>query len=68
MNIQRAKEIAAAPEMVLVSYMGVPVVIQQVQEENATAKVYPLELPDEQQTVPVEALTEEFNEPDLPFV
>lgn len=68
MNVQRAKEIAEASEMVDVSYYGVPVYIQHVNAGNETARIFPVENPDKEQTVPLSALSEEFIEPDIPFV
>lgn len=68
MNIERAKEIAASDQYVDVHYLGVPVYIQGVDETSGLATIYPRELPDDRQTVPVDALSEEFYEPDLPFV
>ncbi|WP_100331234.1 H-type small acid-soluble spore protein [Bacillus xiapuensis] len=58
MNIQRAKEISALPEMVHVTHNGVPVYIQRVDEDTKTARVYPLYQPDREQTVPLNSLTE----------
>lgn len=69
MNVQRAREIAASPEMVDVSYYGVPVYIQHVNAGAETARIFPLERPEEEQTVPLDALSEgASSEPDLPFV
>lgn len=68
MNAQRAKEIAESGEMIDVSYYGVPVYIQHVNMGTGTARIFPVENPDKEQTVPVEALSEERSEPDLPFV
>jgi small acid-soluble spore protein H (minor) len=68
MDLQRAKEIAASEETVDVSYYGVPVTIQRVEEGTATAVIFPIDRPQEEQTVPLDALSEEFEEPDIPFV
>ncbi|MBW5446015.1 H-type small acid-soluble spore protein [Cohnella sp. CFH 77786] len=69
MNAQRAKEIAESPEMVDVSYYGVPVYIQHVNAGAGTARIFPLDKPGEEQTVPLDTLTEGFEtETDLPFV
>ena len=68
MNVQRAKEIAETTEMVGVSYYGVPVYIQHVNAGNETARIFPVNDPEKEQTVPLSALSEEFNEPDIPFV
>jgi small acid-soluble spore protein H (minor) len=68
MDAQRAKEIAESGEMIDVFYYDVPVYIQHVNMGAGTARIFPLENPDKEQTVPVEALTEERSEPDIPFV
>ncbi|WP_276353383.1 H-type small acid-soluble spore protein [Cohnella caldifontis] len=71
MNAQRAEEIASSPELVDVSYYGIPVYIQHVDAEAGTARIFPRENPEEEQTVPLDALSEDFPEaelPDLPFV
>jgi small acid-soluble spore protein H (minor) len=58
MNTERAKEIAASPVMANVTYNGVPIYIQQVEEESGTATIYPLDEPDNKQTVSVNSLKE----------
>ncbi|MBO8177093.1 MAG: small acid-soluble spore protein H [Bacillus sp. (in: Bacteria)] len=58
MNTERAKEIAASPVMANVTYNGVPIYIQQVDEESGTATIYPLDEPDNKQTVSVNSLKE----------
>jgi small acid-soluble spore protein H (minor) len=65
----RAKEISDSPEMLIVSYFGVPVFIEHVNLGAGTARIHPLDRPDEEQTVPVDVLTEEFNDEfDTPFM
>jgi len=59
MNAQRAKEITASAEMINVTHNGIPVYIQRVNEENETARVYPLYQPDREQTVPLNSLMEQ---------
>jgi len=59
LNAQRAKEIAASPDMVNVTYNGTPIYIQQVNEENETARIYPLDEPENEQEVALESLREE---------
>jgi len=59
MNTQRAQEIAESPEMVQVTYDGVPIYIQHVDEQNEMARIYPLEAPQLEQTVPIRSLVEE---------
>ncbi|NIK66993.1 H-type small acid-soluble spore protein [Paenibacillus sp. BK033] len=69
MEASRAKEIAESPDMIIVSYFGVPVFIEHVNVGAGTARIHPTATPEEEQTVPVEVLEEEFNEElDLPFV
>ena len=58
MNIQRAQEIASSPNMEHVEYNGVPIYIQRVDAQNETARIYPLDQPDQEQEVPVRSLTE----------
>jgi small acid-soluble spore protein H (minor) len=59
MNNQRAQEIAASPIMANVSYQGVPVYIQNVDEQNETARIYPLDQPENEQSVPLTSLIEQ---------
>ncbi|OMP68763.1 small acid-soluble spore protein H [Domibacillus epiphyticus] len=58
MNKQRAQEIAASPVMANVTFNEVPVYIQHVEESNETARVYPLNDPQNEQNVPLSALRE----------
>jgi len=58
MNIQRAKEIAASPEMAHVTYNGVPIYIQHVNDEKETARIFPLDRPEQEMEVPVRSLVE----------
>ncbi|MNZ96163.1 Small, acid-soluble spore protein H [compost metagenome] len=58
MNIQRAQEIAASPVMENVEYNGTQIYIQHVDEENETARIYPIDQPDQEQEVPVRSLYE----------
>ncbi|WP_203362718.1 H-type small acid-soluble spore protein [Bacillus sp. REN10] len=58
MNSQRAKEITASPEMIHVTYNGVPIYIQDVDAKSETARIYPLDHPDKEQTVPLRSLSE----------
>lgn len=58
MNIQRAKEIESSPSMANIAYNGMPVYIQHVDERTETARIYPLNEPEKEQTVPVQSLTE----------
>ncbi len=58
MNKQRAQEIAASPVMANVTFDGVPIYIQHVDENNETARIYPLDEPENEQTVPLNSLVE----------
>ena len=40
MNIQRAKELSVSAEQANVSFQGMPVMIQHVDESNETARIY----------------------------
>lgn len=59
MNTQRAKEIAASPVMVHVTHRGVPIYIQHVDEKTETARIYPLNEPENEQNVPLHSLLEQ---------
>ncbi len=58
MNKQRAQEIAASPVMANVTFNEVPIYIQHVEESNETARIYPLDEPQNEQNVPLDALRE----------
>ena len=58
MNAQRAQEIAESPDMEAVTYNGVQVYIQHVDENNGTARVYDLNNPQNEQEVPLSSLKE----------
>ncbi len=58
MNKQRAQEIAASPVMANVTHEGVPIYIQHVDEERETARIYPLDQPEQEQEVPLNSLIE----------
>lgn len=59
MNLIRAKEIASMGEMVNVQYEGEPIYIQSVDEEQGTARIFPLNNPQSEKNVPVEGLLEQ---------
>ena len=59
MNKLRASEIAASPVMANVTYEGVPVYIQHVDEQNETARIYPLDQPENELQVPLDSLKEQ---------
>ncbi|SDO54534.1 small acid-soluble spore protein H (minor) [Paenibacillus sp. yr247] len=58
MNNQRAQEIAVSPIMANVTYNGTPVYIQNVDDKNETARIYPLDQPESEQEVPLSSLIE----------
>lgn len=60
MNKQRAQEIAASPIMANVTYNGVPIYIQHVDEKNETATIYPLDEPENEQHVSLNNLKEDY--------
>lgn len=59
MNKQRAQEIATSPVMAHVTYNGTPIYIQHVDDQNETVRIYPLDQPDNEQTVPLNSLREQ---------
>ncbi|MBM7551984.1 H-type small acid-soluble spore protein [Thalassobacillus pellis] len=59
METHRAKEITDSPNMIPVTYNGTPVFIQHVDEKNETARIYPLDSPEEELEVAVRGLNEE---------
>ncbi|WP_026584801.1 H-type small acid-soluble spore protein [Bacillus sp. J33] len=59
MNIGRAKEISESAEMVGVTYNGNPVIIQHVDEQTKTARIYTKADPENEMDVPVNSLIEE---------
>jgi small acid-soluble spore protein H (minor) len=58
MNKQRAQEIASSPVMANVTYNGVPIYIQHVDESNETARIYPLGRPENEEEVSINSLLE----------
>ncbi|MGY4690712.1 H-type small acid-soluble spore protein [Salibacterium sp. K-3] len=59
MDILRAKEISESPVMAGVTYDGTPVYIQRVHDEDNTARIYSLDDPDYELTVPLHDLIED---------
>jgi small acid-soluble spore protein H (minor) len=58
MNTTRAKEIAASPSMANVTFNNIPIYIQNVDENNQTARIYPLEEPNNETVVSLSLLKE----------
>jgi small acid-soluble spore protein H (minor) len=59
MNIARAKEIAETGKTVHVTFQGTPIMIQHVNEQDGTARIYPISHPEQEQTVTVNSLQEQ---------
>lgn len=60
MEKERAEEIAESPVMANVSYQGEAIYIQHVDEESDTARIYPLDEPENEQSVPLNELNEDY--------
>ncbi|PYZ96471.1 small acid-soluble spore protein H [Alteribacter lacisalsi] len=58
MQAGRASEISQSPVMANVTYFETPVYIQHVDEQNGTARIFPLDNPEQEQEVPLSQLTE----------
>ncbi|PGT81710.1 MULTISPECIES: H-type small acid-soluble spore protein [Bacillaceae] len=58
MNVNRAKEISSMGEMVNVQFEGESIYIQSVNEEQETARIFPINNPQAEKNVPVDRLTE----------
>ncbi len=61
MNIQRAQEIAESGHLAKVFYNGERVYIQHVDEQKETARIYPLDDPQNEQEVSLSSLKENLN-------
>lgn len=59
MDIQRAKEIASSPDMINVTYNGIPIYIENISEEENTACIHALAQPDNRKEVSLSSLSEE---------
>lgn len=58
LDSKRVKEILQSDAMIQVNYNGIPVYIQEVDEEKQMAKVFPLDNMDHVQHVDIEGLHE----------
>lgn len=58
MDKNRAKNIASSPIMANVTYNGTQIYIENVNENNETANIHPLNQPDSRQEVPLTSLVE----------
>jgi len=61
LNTQRAIEISESSIMAQVTFNGKPVYIQHVDEQNETARIYPLDQPENEQFVPLNQLSENWD-------
>lgn len=59
MNSQRAQEIVESMKDVQVLFNGTPVMIQHVDHDKETARVYEKSQPENEMTVPVQQLMEQ---------
>lgn len=59
MDSQRAKEILESPHMISVTMLGIPVYIQRVNEDQQTARIFPLDEPNHEQEVSLNELIEQ---------
>ena len=57
-NVQRAEEISQSPLIAKVTYNGEKVYIQHVDKDKHTARIYPLDDPQNEQEVPITKLIE----------
>lgn len=58
MDPKRAKDIASSPVMVNVTHNGVPIYIESIASDSATAYVHPLNQPNNRQKVNISSLIE----------
>lgn len=58
MDKRRAKEIVSSPIMVNVTYNGTSIYIENVDENNATADIHPINQPNNKQEVALTSLIE----------
>jgi small acid-soluble spore protein H (minor) len=59
LNKQRAKEISESPVMANVLYNGKSIYIQHVDEQNETARIYPIDQPESEKEVSLSELLEQ---------
>lgn len=58
MDRRRAKAITSSPNMTHVTYNGISIYIENVDEETGIAEIYPLDQPSNKLEVPVTSLVE----------
>jgi len=59
MDSQRAKEILESPHMISVTVLGIPIYIQRVNEDQQTARVFPLDEPIFEQDISLDKMIEQ---------
>ncbi|WLR54048.1 H-type small acid-soluble spore protein [Mesobacillus subterraneus] len=59
MNVDRAKEIVESAEMINVTYDGMSIIIQHIDEKTKMARIYSKSEPEVERDVPVLNLIEE---------
>ncbi|WP_284140565.1 H-type small acid-soluble spore protein [Virgibacillus sp. LDC-1] len=59
MDAKRAQEIIATPTLINVSYYGIPVFLKEVQQDQSTVMVFPLDEMDSEQIVDLNGLDEQ---------
>lgn len=59
MDDKRAREIVSSPNMTKVAYNGTPIYIENINSDNTTAKVHPIDQPNKSQTVNLSSLIEQ---------
>lgn len=60
MNGKRAREISESAVMGNVMYNNTPIYIQHVDEQNGTARIFPIDQPENEQEVSLNELREEL--------
>ncbi|MBS4202180.1 H-type small acid-soluble spore protein [Bacillus sp. FJAT-49732] len=58
MDIKRVQEIINSPTMTNVNYRGIPVYLQEVNTQNNTVTIFPLDEMENKQVVDIEGLVE----------
>ena len=59
MDKRRAKEIASSPVMINVTHNGMPIYIENIDENSGTANIYPINQPNNKQEVSITNLIEQ---------
>ncbi|MDD4504536.1 MAG: H-type small acid-soluble spore protein [Clostridiaceae bacterium] len=59
MDKRRAKEIASSPVMINVTHNGMPIYIENIDENSGTANIHPINQPNNKQEVSITNLIEQ---------